>query len=47
MVGHCGRMQIFVKNLHGRTLTLEVEPHETVLEIKGKIEEKDGMPPYR
>jgi len=47
MVGHCGRMQIFVKNLHGRTLTLEVEPHDSVEEIKTKIEEKDGMPPYR
>lgn len=35
-------MQIFVKN--SRTLVLDVEPSDTVLSVKQKIEDRDGIP---
>lgn len=38
-------MQIFVKNLTGKTLTLDVEPTETIASMKQKIMEKEGVPP--
>ena len=38
-------MQIFVKTLTGKTITLEVEPSDTVAAVKGKIQEKEGTPP--
>lgn len=36
-------MQIFVKNLSGKTITMEVDPESTVLQLKGKISEKEGI----
>lgn len=38
-------MQIFVKTLTGKTITLDCEPGESVDDIKKKIQEKEGIPP--
>jgi len=38
-------MQIFVKTLTGKTVTLEVEPNDTIDEIKQKIQNKEHIPP--
>ena len=44
IVNESGAMQIFIKTLTGRTITIEVEPTDTIQTVKEKIHLKEGIP---
>jgi ubiquitin len=40
-------MQIFVRTLVGKTITIEVGESDSILQVKQKIEDKEGNPPHQ
>ncbi|AFP65278.1 ubiquitin (nucleomorph) [Chroomonas mesostigmatica CCMP1168] len=38
-------MQVFVRTLAGKTVTIDLDPNDSVEMVKSKIQDKEGVPP--
>ncbi len=38
------QIQIFIKNLTGQTMTIDIQPSATIKELKDRIQGKEGIP---
>jgi ubiquitin len=38
-------MQIFIKTLTGKTITVEVDPNDAIESVKQKVQDAEGIPP--